>query len=186
MDALELLLSRDSAIKLEAPGPSAEEIDLMLEVAVRAPDHGRLRPWRFVIVPTDKREAFGELLAASVQRREPDMSPQMLQRERDKALRAPIIVAVAAHLRKGHKIPEIEQISATAAAAQNIMLAAHAQGYGAMWKTGAPAYDDGVKRQLGFTDEDEIVGFLYLGTRLGNKPPAPRPPMREFISVWRG
>jgi nitroreductase len=186
MDAIELLLGRDSAVKLEAPGPSRDEIDLMLQSASRAPDHGRLRPGRVVIIVTEKREAFGELLAASMQRREPDMSPQMLQKEREKALRAPIIVAIAAHVQKGHKIPEVEQIAATAAAAQNIMLAAHAQGYGAMWKTGAPAYDATVKRALGFDEQDEVLGFLYLGTRIGGASTVPRPATREFTSIWHG
>ncbi len=153
---------------------------------MRAPDHGRLRPWHFVVVPTEKRERLGEIMANSLRRREPGASADMLQRERDKALRAPLIVVVAARIQKGHKIPESEQFASTAAAAQNIMLAAHAQGYGAMWKTGAPAYDAGVKLALGLTSEDEIVGFLYLGTRVGGPSPASRPVARDHVSIWQG
>ena len=149
MDALELMLSRKSALKLEAPGPSAEELDRIFASAVRAPDHGRLRPWQFVVITGGGAEAFGALMADSLKRRNPGVSDGELQRERDKAFRSPVIVAVAAKVQRGHKIPEIEQIASAAAAAQTIMLAAPALGYGAVWKTGAPAYDASVKTALG-------------------------------------
>lgn len=186
MDALELLLGRESALKLESPGPTPDELDLILGSAVRAPDHGRLRPWRFVIVPAGKRDRLGEVMADALRRREPGASAEMLLRERDKVMRAPLIVVVAAHIQKGHKIPEVEQLCSAAAAAQNIMLAAHAQGYGSMWKTGAAAYDAGVKQALGLAADDEIVAFLYLGTRVGGGSPASRPALRDHVSVWQG
>jgi|SRR6185312_14497691 len=186
MDALDLMLSRESAMKLEPPGPTQAELDRIFEVAVRAPDHGRLRPWRFVVIPTEARERFGEVMADAMRRRDPTASAEALQRERAKALRAPVIVAVAARVQKGHKIPEVEQIASASAAAQTIMLAAPAMGYGAMWKTGDPAYDSGVKQALGLQADDEIVGFLYLGTRAGGASPAPRPSAREHVSVWHG
>ena len=113
----------------------------MFQSALRAPDHGRLRPWRFVVVPENKRERFGELMADCLRRTDPDGARRCLQRERDKAMRAPVIVVVAATDHRAHKIPEVEQLGSAAAAAENIMLAANAQGFGAMWKTGAPAYD---------------------------------------------
>ena len=186
MDALECLLTRDSAAKLAAPAPDRAALGAMLDAAVRAPDHGRLRPWRFVVIETDRRAAFGEVLAGSLRRREPDATPEALQRERDKALRAPMILVVAAHLQRGHKIPVVEQLAAVSAAAQTVLLAAHAQGYGAVWKTGAPAYDAGVRAELGLGAEDEIVGFLYLGTRVGGGVSLPRPPAAEFARVWEG
>jgi nitroreductase len=184
MDAVELLLSRDSALKLTEPAPSEKELDIMLCSAVRAPDHGRLRPWHFVIVRTDKREAFGEVMADVLRRRQSDATSEMLQRERDKATRAPLIVVVAARIDRDRKIPPIEQIASAAAAAQNIMLAAHAQGYGAMWKTGAPAYDAGVKQALGLMASDEIIGFLCLGTRVDGAAIAPRPIVQDHVSTW--
>lgn len=186
MDALELMLSRESALKLEAPGPSAEELDRIFASAVRAPDHGRLRPWQFVVIPEERRAAFGALMADSLKRRNPAVSDGELQRERDKAFRSPVIVAVAAKVQRGHKIPEIEQIASAAAAAQTIMLAAPALGYGAVWKTGAPAYDSSVKTALGLRAEDDIIGFLYLGTRVGGPSPIPRPEAREFVTTWAG
>ena len=99
--------------------------------------------------PREKREEFGELMADCLHRVEPSASADILQRERDKALRAPVIVVAAATIHRGHKIPDVEQLVSAAAAAENIMLAARAQGYGAMWKTGAPAYDAKVKRAIG-------------------------------------
>jgi len=186
MDALELMLTRESAMKLEAPGPSPEELDRIIASAVRAPDHGRLRPWHFVVINEDRRADFGALMAESLRRRVPTVSDAELQRERDKAFRSPVIVAVAAKLQRGHKIPEIEQIASASAAAQTIMLAAPALGYAVMWKTGAPAYDPGVKAALGLQADDEIIGFMYIGTRTGGPSPLPRPDPKDFVTTWAG
>jgi nitroreductase len=186
MDALDLMLTRESALQLQSPGPTAEELERIFASAVRAPDHGRLRPWQFVVINEPQRTAFGALLADSLRRRDATASDAELQRERDKAFRAPVIVAVAAKLRKAHKIPEIEQIASAAAAAQTIMLAAPALGYGAVWKTGAPAYDPAVKTALGLAETDEIIGFLYLGTSTGGSSPLKRPDARDFVTNWAG
>ena len=186
MDALDLLLSRESALKLEAPCPSAAELRTMFDAAVRAPDHGRLRPWQFVVIGTEQRAGFGRLMAESLLRRDPSASEAILDKERAKALRAPLIVVVAAKLRRGHKIPEIEQIASAAAAAQTIVLAAPALGYGAVWRTGAPAYDPGMKVALGLAADDEIIGFIYIGTNAGGSSSFPRPEAADFVSDWAG
>jgi nitroreductase len=186
MDALELMLSRESALKLAAPGPSAEELDRIFASAVRAPDHGRLRPWHFVVIQEGQRAAFGALMAESLRRRDPTVSEAELERERGKAFRSPVIVVVAAKVKRGFKIPEVEQIASAAAAAQTIMLAAPALGYGAVWKTGAPAYDPVVKTALGLSADDDIVGFLYIGTRVGGPSPVPRPEAKDFVTTWAG
>lgn len=186
MDALELMLSRESALKLEAPGPSVQELGQILASAVRAPDHGRLRPWHFIVIGEAQRAAFGALMADVLRRRDPSASDEALQRERDKAFRAPVIVVVAAKVRRGHKIPEIEQIASASAAAQTIMLAAPALGYGVAWKTGAPAYDPMVKTALGLSADDDIIGFLYIGTPVGGPSPLPRPEARDFVTAWGG
>ncbi len=186
MDAIDLLLSRQSAVRLEAPGPDAEALDRIFRSALRAPDHGRLRPWRFIVVPEDRREQLGELLAGSLRAREPDASDEALRREREKALRAPVIVVAAARVLKGHKIPEIEQMLSAGAAAQAIMLAANAQGFGAMWKTGAPAYDPMVKAALGLDPDDAIVAFIYVGTQAGEAAPARVPAVEDHVAVWTG
>src|SRR5580692_6764778 len=186
MDALDLLLTRESALKLESPGPAETDLEVMFQSALRAPDHGRLRPWQFVVVPEDKRAAFGDLLAGSMARRNPNAPEEELARERGKAMRAPVIVVAAAKLAKGHKIPEIEQLLSAGAAVENIMLAAKARGFGATGKTGAPAYDASVKQALGIAPDSEVVGFLYLGTQVGGGIQVPRPVPKDYVSVWAG
>lgn len=186
MDAMDLLLNRHSATKLAAPGPDRAQLEAMLQAGLRAPDHGRLRPWQFVIIAQDQREEFGTVLAHALKAREPGVSDQELERERSKALRAPVILVAAARLRPGHKIPEVEQLLAAGAAAENIVLAAQAQGFGAMWKTGGPAYDLLVKQALGLSPQDAIVGFLYIGTDIGQPSTASRPELKDHVSIWSG
>jgi nitroreductase len=186
MDALDLMLSRESASKLVSPGPSPADLERIFSSAVRAPDHGRLRPWQFIVIEAEQRERFGQVMADCLRRRDSSVSETELQRERDKAFRAPMIVVVAAKIKKGHKIPEVEQIASASAAAQTIMLAAPALGYGAVWKTGAAAYDPAVKVALGLTSDDDIVGFLYIGTKAGGSSPVPRPEAKDFVTTWAG
>jgi nitroreductase len=147
----------------------------MLDAAMRAPDHGKLRPWRFLVLRGDARARFGALMAESLKRRDPTAPPPLLEKERVKPLRAPLIVVVAAEIVEGHKIPAVEQLLAAGAAAQNLQLAAHALGFGAVWRTGAPAYDPFVKQALGFKVSDAIVGFMYLGTPDVHASAAPAP-----------
>ncbi len=166
MELLTAIGSRSSAARLTAPGPTPEHLDLILEAAGRAPDHGRLRPWKITVLDEGLRMAFASAAAAAKRARLP-MTDEQFAAERDKALRSPTIVVVACTVRRQQsKIPEIEQIVATGAAAENLFLAAHALGYGVMWKTGAAAYDPGVKAVLGLDGDDHIVGIMHLGTRL--------------------
>jgi nitroreductase len=187
MNAIEAMHTRESAAKLQEPAPDAAALEAMLQAAVRAPDHGRLRPWRFIAIRGEALQRFGDVLADTLKARMPDATPDMLARERAKALRAPLIVAVAARIQQGGKIPQIEQILSCGAAAQNIMLAAHAMGYGAMWKTGDPAYDPRVKKALGLEETDAVVAFIYLGTNTGApRPTGVRPAPQDFLIEWRG
>jgi nitroreductase len=164
MQAIEALLTRRSARALTAPAPDAAALDLIFQSAARAPDHGRLRPWRFIVIEGEGLARFGDLLAEQLRRAHPATSEESLQRERQKAFRAPLIVVVAAQISPHVKVPAIEQIISAGAAAQNMMLAARALGFNGMWKTGAPAYDDTVKAALGLAASDSIIGFLYFGT----------------------
>jgi nitroreductase len=167
METLEALNTRATAKTYGDTAPTREHLALVLQAAVRAPDHGRLRPWRFMTIEGDQRRQFGELLAASALRRVPGLSAGDLQRERDKALRAPMIIVVACRAVPGTKVPTIEQILATGAATQNILLALHALGYAAAWKTGEAAYDTEVKKALGLAADDHLVGFVYAGGGAG-------------------
>jgi nitroreductase len=186
MQAIDALLARRSARALSDPAPDAAALELILACAVRAPDHGRLRPWRFVVIEGGARERFGALLAAQLRRTHPQSSEEALQRERAKALRAPLIVVVAAHCQPLAKIPPVEQVLSAGAAAHAMMLAAMALGFGAMWKTGAAAYDAEVKQALGLEAEAAIVGFLYLGTESAPPAAAPRREWRDLVRHWSG
>jgi nitroreductase len=185
MQAIDALLTRRSARTLAEPAPDAAALELMFACAVRAPDHGRLRPWRFVVIEGTAREHFGGLLAEQLRRTHPQSTEETLQRERAKALRAPLIVVVAAHCTPLAKVPAIEQALSAGAAAHAMMLAALALGFGAMWKTGVPAYDPQVKTALGLEADDAIVGFLYLGTET-SQPQPPRREWRDLVRYWSG
>src|SRR3954471_15133103 len=175
MDVIEALNTRSTAKTYGPDAPSREHIAIALQAAVRAPDHGRLRPWRFMLVEGDQRRMFGELLAASAKRRVPGLSDGDLQRERDKAMRAPMIIIVIGRVVPGTKVPAIEQVLAAGAATQNLLLALHAQGYAAAWKTGEAAYDPEVKKALGLSADDHLVGFVYVGGGAGATFPGGKP-----------
>jgi nitroreductase len=182
MQAIDLLLTRRSARALTAPAPDAATLELILASAARAPDHGRLRPWRFVVIHEAARTRFGQLLADSLKRSHPGSSAEALQREAHKAQRAPLIVVVAARCSTGGKIPAVEQLLAVGAAAHAMMLSAIALGFGAMWKTGAAAYDEAVRSGLGLEPADAVVGFIYLGTPSGAPQALPPDELTGLVS----
>lgn len=178
MDVLEAISSRASAVRLDKPAPSREQMTRILEAGARAPDHGKLAPWRFIVLENESRNILGKAMVDSMKARMPAATEADLERERAKVERAPVIVAVAAKtVDRGDKIPQIEQVLAAGAAAQNVFLAANALGFGAMWKTGGAAYDSLVKRALGLEPEDHIVAFLYIGTPV--TPGQPKKPNME-------
>jgi nitroreductase len=179
VDALEAIFSRRSIGRLIEPAPSPEELTLLLSAACAAPDHGEARPWRFVVFTGDDRAAFGEVLAQAVRE---DAAAAGIEPERrllDKApgrfLRAPMVVAVLCRM-QARRVPQAEQRDAVAAAAQNLLVAATALGYGSMWRTGESATSPTVKRALGLGPDDAIVGFVYLGTVPPDEGKAPRRP----------
>lgn len=182
MDLLSGIEARTSAAKLAEPAPNREQLMRIVAAGARAPDHGRLRPWRFVVLEGDARGRLGDAMAQMLLAKMPAASADQLDSERRKPLRAPVIVAVGAHISKG-RIPEIEQVVAVGAAIQNMLLAAQALGFGAMWKTGGAAYDVNVKQMLGFAPEDHIVGFVYLGTTATPGPLVPAP-LDESVLRW--
>ena len=186
MEAMELLLTRYSAAKLGPPSPSRAAVEAMLEAAARAPDHGRLQPWRLIVIEGDARQSFGEILAESLARRDPNAGEQALTRERQKALRAPLIIVVATRCDRSAKIPLVEQTIAAGCAAHGLMLAAFAQGLGAFWRTGDAAYDESVKAALGMSSDDLIIGFIYVGTALGDGSSRPRPLVEKVAQRWTG
>ena len=168
---LEAIMARRSAPRLLDPAPDQGQLRSILLAGIHAPDHGRLQPWRFVIIAGDKRALLGEAMARVKKRLDPGASVEALQSERAKPLRAPLIIVVAARPTVGHKVPVAEQVAAVSACVQNMSLAAAALGFAANWKTGPAAEAEEVKDTLGLATDDTIVALLYLGTPDGTPPP---------------
>ena len=188
MDTLEAIVTRMTVpqVKMAAPGPDPEQLRAILSAGAAAPDHGKLRPWRFLVVRGEGRDRLGELFAGAVRQANPNASAEEIEKQRTAPLRAPVVIVVIARINLGAvgKIPEIEQICSTAAAAQNMLLAAHAMGLAGKWSTGKNAYDETIRRGLGVADRDHIVGFLYLGSRGGAQMDSPRPRLDDIVSAW--
>ena len=167
MELFDAIASRSMAKQLSGPGPSAEQIARLLEAADRAPDHGRLKPWRFVAVNGPERETFANAVAEARRDQIPAFTDEQMEIERDKIRRSPSILVVGCVVRKDiPKVPEIEQVIAVGAAVENLMLAANDLGVGAMWKTGPAAYSARVKAAVGLAPDDHIVAILHLGTKV--------------------
>ncbi len=191
MEAIELLLNRASvAPRLHAGAPVAEEaVETILQAAVRAPDHGRLRPWRFLLIRGKARERLGEIFAEALLCRSPDASATMIAREKERPLRSPLIIAVVAHLTPDHpKVPETEQMLSAGTAAYSMVLAAQALGLGAIWVTGANAYDEHVLRALGLGADEKLAGYVYVGSvREDARMIMPkRPDPHDLTAEWEG
>ena len=172
---------------LGEPGPGEEEIQEFLAAAVTAPDHGALRPWRFVVVRGDAREVLADVFSDALLKRQPDASEATIEKDRDRLRRVPLLIVVAASITEDHqKVPPSEQLVATGLAAQAILLAAQARGYGGVILTGDHAYDPAVKAALGLKEENQFVGFLYIGTPEGRARPKKRPDAAKFTRDWTG
>jgi nitroreductase len=186
--AVELLLSRQSANLLQEPAPDGAELDLILDAGLRAPDHGRLRPWRFVLIRGAQRQAWADRLAEAALARDPVNGPAMAEKSRAWVGRTPLIIAIGVDMKEG-KIPEVEQILSAGAAAMNMLNAIHLLGYGGMWVTGANSYDPQVNKALGFEAPSRLVGFLGVGTPRPMPADAPKPqrPSRDrHTTEWMG
>jgi nitroreductase len=183
-DALELLKTRRSLkpVELVDPGPSATEIETLLTVASRVPDHGKLIPWRFIVFEGQARSAAGDVIAQAFRAKYPDAKPEHVDQERKRLTRAPLVVAVVSRAAPHVKIPEWEQVLSAGAAAMSLVLAAHALGYGANWITEWYAYDRNALAALGVKDNEKIAGFIHIGTPMHPPEDRPRPPLSEIAT----
>jgi nitroreductase len=182
--ALAALLARASVPPrlLREPGPDAAAIDLAVAAALRAPDHGGLRPCRFACVSGADRVALGGILATALAARLPDTPVERLELERAKPLRAPLVIVAGAALRHDHRIPVWEQEATAAAGTMNLLNAFEALGFGSIWLSSASLRDPAVKRALGFAESDALLGWIYLGTPA---PERPRPTRPAPAAHWR-
>ncbi len=186
MTDIEFLQSRHStpANQLIEPAPDATQLKQILQAATAAPDHGRLQPYRFIKIEGEARHRLSDLFAEAVQKRDPQVTPEYLKKQADKPLRSPMIVVVVATLIDSPKVPRIEQMLSAGSAAYGILLASEALGFGGIWLSGDNAYDNTVKQGLGIRDNEEIIGFVYLGTKKNQMPPRQPAPAERFLGNW--
>lgn len=186
-DALTLLTTRRSApaISLAAPGPDEAQLNAILTIASRVPDHGKLAPWRFILYRDPHKAAIGDKLVEVLLADKPNADAATIEKERGRFQAAPIVIGLVSTARADHpKIPEWEMILAAGAVAQNMLLAANAQGFGAQWLTGPAAYDDRLKSFLGIAPSERVAGFIHIGTATETWPDRPRPVIADITTTW--
>lgn len=183
-----LLATRRStpARLLNAPGPDRPTLLRMLQSATRVPDHGRRVPFRFISIEGDARSALGSALAEIALARDPDAPPAVLDKDRQRFSHAPVVVAVVAVFDDSDtKIPEQERLLSAGCVCFSLLLAAQAEGFGAQWLTGWPAYDADVRARLGLSAQEHIAGFIHLGTPAREAPERERPDAQALLTRWQ-
>lgn len=184
--ALDFLDRRQSTPSrlLGEPGPSDAQVMRMLATAIRVPDHGRLAPWRFLRIRSEQRAGLGQALLAIFQDDHPDATEAALEKERGRFSNAPEVIAVIGRITAGHKVPEIEQRLSGGAVCFQLLLAAQALGFGAQWLTGWAAYHPRIHAALALGGNEEILGFMHIGTPAGALPDHQRPDVATLVDDW--
>lgn len=178
------MLQRNSIPNLSSPAPSGAVLDSIFQSALRAPDHGRLRPWRYLTIEGNALHKLGDLFAESAKTDDPSLSLEQEIKFKKMPLRAPMIIVAVANIQTNHKIPEIEQTVSAGVGVGYLLLALQAEGFGGMWRTGPLAYNKAVHKGLGLTQSEQIVGFLYTGTPKGKIKSIPHLTASDFITRW--
>ncbi len=189
MEAIDLLTTRRSILArhMGEPGPSQDELRRILEAGMRVPDHGKIGPWRIQVISKAGQTALGELCAKLYKEEQGERAnDKMVEFERERPSRAPVLLVVTARLEIPHNIPELEQRLSGGALCMNILNAAHALGYGAQWLTEWPAFNAEVKKALGHDPSVDIIGFIYIGTPTQEPKPRDRPAFDTVVSEWSG
>lgn len=183
---IDFLTTRRSTVArmMGDPGPNDDELRQIMEAGMRVPDHGRLTPWRFIVIRGDARDTIGDVIATSFKRNNPDAIQEQIEIEQERLTRAPIVIAVVSRVHREHKIPVWEQILSSGAACQTMLIAAQSTGYAAQWLTEWYAYDSDVKKAIGAEADDEIAGFVYLGNPVGELTDRARPIYDDIVSEW--
>jgi nitroreductase len=181
---IELLRTRRSLkpVELIGPGPSPADLDTLLTIASRVPDHGKLTPWRFIVFEGDARRKAGEIIATAFVAKYPDAKPEQVEFERNRLARAPLVVAVVSRAAPHVKIPEWEQVLSSGAAAMSLVVAAHALGFGATWITEWYSYDRAVLDALGLAPHEKITGFVHVGRPVQPPEDRPRPALADIVT----
>lgn len=173
--------------RLVAPAPSAAELETILTIASRVPDHKKLAPWRFIVIEGEARARLGKTVAeACVAAEKEPPSHVRLETERTRLMRAPLVIAVVSRVTPHRSAPEWEQVLSAGAACLNLCLAANALGYGTSWITEWIAYDKAVGAALGLGDNERIAGFIYIGTPAERPEERERPALADIVTRWPG
>ncbi|MDG1905565.1 MAG: nitroreductase family protein [Arenicella sp.] len=184
MDALSALHNRVSVNILEEPAPTESQVNDIVRAGLRACDHRNLRPWSYLLIEGEARHAFGTLMADVMEKqRGTPLEPEFRRKIQCKPLRAPSIIVVAADIKEHDKVPEAEQIMSAAASAQMMMVAAHALGVGAIWRSGSIMFEHAMLEGLGLGANHRLIGFLYLGKPVVTKL-VPELDPDDFIKRW--
>lgn len=187
-DALQLLKTRRSVKPMEmtGPAPTDAEIDALLTIASRVPDHGKLAPWRFIVFTGDARVSAGKIIADVFAKNRADATPDQIEFERQRLTRAPLVVAVVSRAAPHVKIPEWEQQLSAGASAMSLVLAAHTMGYAASWLTEWYAYDRAVLDGLGLAANERIAGFVHIGKPVNPPEDRDRPKLETIVTRFGG
>jgi nitroreductase len=187
-DAIELLKTRRSVkpMELKAPGPSAAELDTLLTIASRVPDHGKLAPWRFIVFEGAARLKAGEKIADIFRQKNPQATQEQIAFERNRLARAPLVIAVVSRAGPHAKIPEWEQLLSSGATAMNLVIAANALGFAASWLTEWYAYDREALDALGLAPNEKIAGFIHIGTAATSPADRDRPALSAVVRRYEG
>lgn len=186
MDIFDAIHNRHSIKKVKPDAVPREVIEKLLDAAVQAPNHYKVRPWRFVVLTGEARHRLGDTMSASLRERHSEFPQEAFDKAHDTPLRAPVVIAVGVDKPSEAKVLEIENICAAAAATQNLLLAAHAQGLGAKWRTGEWATDVTVKAFLGFEADQHLIGFVYIGYPEFDMEFPPRPSYEDRVRWMEG
>lgn len=187
MPELELLHNRRSvpALQLGEPGPDAGQLERLLTAAMRVPDHGKLTPWRFLLLEGEARRELGRRLARMHLEKDPGLPERKQIKDRERYEHAPLVVAVVAQLQPDHrKIPEQEQLLSAGCVAYNLLLGAQAMGFGAQWLTGWAAYDRDAARVMGLEADEHVIAFVHIGTPALEMPERDRPALADKLRRW--
>jgi nitroreductase len=183
-DALELLKTRRSMKprEMSAPGPSPAELDTILTIGARVPDHGKLAPWRFIVFEGDARVRAGDVIAKVFAKKNPGAPAADIEVERRRLTDAPLVIGVVSFTKPHPKVPPWEQQLSAGASAMNIVTAATALGYGACWLTGWFAFDRDVLDGLGLKPDEKLAGFIHIGTPTKRSEDRPRPSLSDIVT----
>jgi len=185
MDAIDNILGRNSHKNLGLPCPSKEEMNLVYKAALRAPDHGWLRPSQFIEVTGKGLDKLSKIFVKYLKDTKEDINDLTLKKYKNAPYRAPMVLILVTNIKEHPKVPDIEQMFSTASATQNILLALNALNYGAIWRTGILSLNDQIGKYFNFNKNQKILGYLYVGTPIGEPKKIPNLDINQFVKKWK-